>query len=125
MIEGGIMFVVDEDGNLLVLAEPPQGVLWRGLPAGRRVTRFVTSGSPRVCVALLEPDPRVKGDANLVAVDERGTELWTADPPDSAGGDRFVAVALEGERVVAHAWSGYRITLDVRTGAAAERKFTK
>lgn len=60
---------------------------------------------------------------NLVAVDEAGNLHWTAETPDTHG-DSYVCL-VSCEPLIAQSFSGYRCTIDPRTGEITHREFTK
>jgi hypothetical protein len=117
-------FEVDRSSGELVVRDPKSDAeVRRLLPGGRRVREVVAVGAR--CVVLAERDPSTKNDPNLRCVDDSGRLLWTAALPDPSGPDCFVAVELEGGQLFANSWSGYRVALDLSTGATRERRFTK
>jgi hypothetical protein len=61
---------------------------------------------------------------SLVFVREDGSEVWRVMPPRGPG-DRWTEAHLDGDRVSAFSWSGYRVTLDAATGTELDRVFTK
>lgn len=60
---------------------------------------------------------------NLIRVSPEGHCLWTAKLP--ADPDTFVAVRLEGDRLIAHTWSGFSLHLNPITGQTIEQEFVK
>jgi hypothetical protein len=97
--------------------------IWRGRPAGRKARAIETSGSR--CVVLLEPDPSRKNDENLLCFEGPGRVIWRAPLPDRSGPDCWVSARLDGDRVTASSWSGWRVVLDVASGATRESTFSK
>lgn len=62
--------------------------------------------------------------ANLFRRTPAGVDVWRAAPP-STGPDAWVSAAVEGDRVLAQSWSGWRVVLDLATGVEIDRTFTK
>jgi hypothetical protein len=54
-----------------------------------------------------------------------GSSLWTVLPPEGSRQDAWVAVRIDGPRVIASSWSGYLVHLDLDTGGEIVRAFTK
>jgi hypothetical protein len=54
-----------------------------------------------------------------------GSVRWTATPPEGTPQDAWMAVRLEGRRVIASSWSCYLVQLDIETGSEVARTFTK
>jgi len=54
-----------------------------------------------------------------------GSVRWTAIPPEGTRQDAWMAVRLEGARVIADSWSCYLVELDLETGSEVARTFTK
>lgn len=54
-----------------------------------------------------------------------GSVRWTAIPPEGMPQDAWMAVRLEGPRVIASSWSCYLVQLDLGTGSEVARTFTK
>jgi hypothetical protein len=111
------------DTGELAVRDMAGGLLWQGLPGGRRVCEFLDAGDR--CVVLGEKDRTKKNDHNLLCVDPQGAVVWCAETPDPSGPDSYVAARIEDGRVIANSWSCYIVVLDVRTGAILQAKFTK
>ncbi len=63
---------------------------------------------------------------NLRAYDFSGGELWRADLPTSTTNDHFVSLLGGGlHEVVAHSFSGFKLRIDVATGAVLNSEFVK
>jgi hypothetical protein len=117
-------FDIDRSSGELIVRDPKSGAeLRRFTPGGRRVREIVAVGGR--CVVLADQDRSKKNDPNLMCVDDSGRLIWTAALPDATGPDCFVAIELEGERLFANSWSGYRVALELSTGATREQRFTK
>lgn len=54
-----------------------------------------------------------------------GSSLWAVLAPEGSRQDAWVAVRLEGPRVIANSWSCYLVHLDLDTGEEIVRTFTK
>lgn len=80
-------------------------------------------------VVLFQPDAFVEQYGqfeNLRAYDYRGEEIWRGDLPTTHTGDHFGSMSCSGVHVVvAHSFSGFRLTLELRTGKETERTFLK
>lgn len=84
------------------------------LPGGDLLVLYVTAA---------DDYPAWKTFANLVRVDGSGDVRWTAQLPGSHG-DVYVSL-LSTEPIVAQSFSGYRCTIDARTGGILRREFVK
>ncbi len=80
-------------------------------------------------VVLYDPDAglgRPGQFENLRAYDAEGAEVWRASLPSSTSSDCFVALTGGGPFTVGtSSFSGYRLILDVETGAVIESEFNK
>ncbi len=77
---------------------------------------------------LLDLEPTTDGMGYATKVTRRredGSVIWSALPPDSEPQDAWVAVRVEGSRVIANSWSCYLVILDLDTGEEIKRTFTK
>ena len=54
-----------------------------------------------------------------------GSVRWTAIPSEGTTRDAWMAVRLEGPRVIANSWSCYLVQLDLETASEVARTFTK
>ncbi|HEX9049424.1 MAG TPA: hypothetical protein VF841_02720 [Anaeromyxobacter sp.] len=123
MTSPAVTFRLDPRSGELVVLDASGAESWRGLPGGRKARAIDVSGSR--CVVLLEPDPATKNDENLIRVDGSGREIWRARPPDRSGPDCWVSAHVDGDRVTASSWSGWRVVLDAESGALRESTFAK
>ncbi len=123
MTSPAVTFRLDRPSGELAVSDLAGAVIWRGRPAGRKVRAIAPSGSR--CVVLLEPDPARKNDENLLCVEGPGREIWRAALPDRSGPDCWVSARLDGDRVTASSWSGWRVVLDVESGAVRESTFAR
>jgi hypothetical protein len=73
----------------------------------------------------LEPDVTAKNDQNLYCIDASGHAVWRAVLPDASGPDCYLSAMVDGDHVVAATWSGFRVVLDLASGAIREAEFTK
>jgi hypothetical protein len=71
---------------------------------------------PEICLKMV--------DTRRFRVRDDGVEVWRATPPGS-GPNSWTAARIEGDEVVAHSWSGFRVRLDLATGTERERIVTK
>ena len=77
---------------------------------------------------LLDLEPTTDGMGYAAKVRRRrvdGTVIWTALPPDGEPQDAWVAVRVDGSRVIANSWSCYLVILNLDTGEEIKRTFTK
>jgi hypothetical protein len=77
---------------------------------------------------LLDLEPTTDGMGYATRVTRRREDssvIWTALPPDGEPQDAWVAVRVEGSRVIANSWSCYLVILDLDTGEEIKRTFTK
>ncbi len=80
-------------------------------------------GSILLCDYMPE---EVKDGRNLMRVNAGGDIVWKASLPSvSAFPDCFVAVRLEGGKLVANTFSGYLVAVDIEDGRPAVLAFTK
>ena len=54
-----------------------------------------------------------------------GTVRWTAEPPNGARNDSWVAGVVAEGAVIAHTFSGFEIQLSLDTGRVEKSSFTK
>ncbi len=105
-------------GELVVLESPTGAERWRGLPGGRKARLMAVAGER--CIVVGEPDIATKNDRNLYCFDGAGHQVWRGTAPDMSGPDHYVAARVEGDHVIAHSWSGYRVVLDLASGELRE-----
>ncbi len=77
---------------------------------------------------LLDLEPTTDGMGYAAKVRRRredGTVIWTALPPDGEPQDAWVAVRVDGSRVIANSWSCYLVILNLDTDEEIKRTFTK
>lgn len=77
---------------------------------------------------ILDLAPTDDGIGYAASITRRRSDsssLWTVMPPEGSRQDAWVAVRLEGPRVIANSWSGYLVHLDLDTGGEIVRTFTK
>ncbi|WP_416066498.1 hypothetical protein ACK9YZ_10275 [Rhizobium sp. ZK1] len=68
----------------------------------------------------------VKDGRNLMRVNASGDVVWKASlPPVSAFPDCFVAVRLEGGKLITHTYSCYLVAVDIEDGRPTVLAFTK
>ncbi len=67
----------------------------------------------------------MKDGCNLMLVDSEGNILWKASPPTTGKQDCFTRMQWDGQTLIAHTWSCYRVSVDPQTGAVAVLAFTK
>jgi hypothetical protein len=60
----------------------------------------------------------------LSVLDEGGRTLWTAGPEVEQPHDAWVAARIDGDSVVAQAWSGYQVRFTATTGLIESVVFT-
>ena len=77
---------------------------------------------------ILDLAPTDDGLGYASSITRRGADgsvTWTAIPPERTTRDAWMAVRLEGPRVIANSWSCYLVQLDLETGSEVARTFTK
>lgn len=74
---------------------------------------------------LATTDDGIGYTASITRRRSDGSSIWTVMPPEAPKQDAWVAVRLEGPRVIANSWSGYLVHLDLNTGGEIVRTFTK
>lgn len=69
----------------------------------------------------------VRDGRNLIRTDASGSEMWRAEPTFFGSGqeDCFTQFERQGEGLVAWTWSGYRVSVNLGTGAVQTLEFTK
>ena len=60
---------------------------------------------------------------NLVCL--KGAPIWKASLPENTGPDCFVNFILDSDTIRANTWSGYLLTLDLKTGKTLAGVFVK
>lgn len=78
-------------------------------------------------IVLFDPDAeqgKVGQFSNLIAVDERGNEVWTAELPTSTTGDRYYRVESE-DPIVVSSVSSFDCEIDAATGRILRKEFMK
>jgi hypothetical protein len=68
-------------------------------------------------------DWQMRQPSNLRRRSPSGTDVWIAETPDIA--DYFVEVHLDGDRLLATSFSGYRLVIDTQTGRTLSKEFVK
>jgi hypothetical protein len=61
---------------------------------------------------------------NLSRCSTSGESVWIAELPTSSG-DAYVDAAIEGTRVIAWSWSGYRVEMNIESGTIESSEFTR
>lgn len=114
------------DRQLLIVDGPSGDVVWHGHPLGLPVEEVQTIPGTGTAVVLLDYMAQPSGPfENLISVDSDGAVVWRARLPSDSGTDAYVSFSLEGDQLVAHAWSGHRVTIEAATGKIRDSKFTK
>lgn len=87
----------------------------------RGMSRTIALPDGNLCLELAET-----GDDYRASITCRGNEStrWQALPPDG-GSDAWVSVTLQGHKIIANSWSGWRVEIDADTGREQGRNFTK
>jgi len=116
-----------ESGELCVADEAQ--LVWRGQPESRPAVGVVGIVGTDDAVVLLDPEtgPRnalghLKGWPNLVRVTPHGQVTWRIE---AGSHDVWVGVKIEGDRIIANTWSGFRRELDPASGRVLAEQFTK
>src|SRR5215471_19340565 len=100
----------------------PRGLYARDVPPERESLLLQVPGSSDVIVA--EDEGREVRWNPLRRIREDGTEVWRVDPPGGAG-DAWLAIAIDGNELVARSWRSLEARLDIETGRELGRLFTK
>lgn len=101
-------------------------VLYSGSVLARAVEDATFLDDVDLVAVLTEPEPGWRPSSNLVAITPAGDLAWIADLPDSSGGESYVSISrAEDGGLCATSWSGYRVSIDGRSGAIVRRAFTK
>jgi hypothetical protein len=114
-----------ENGKLIV-SDPVSGATqWRGLPGGARVADLKLVPGENGAIVLLDYSAQPHGPfQNLLRVDPDGAIVWVAELP-TTNADAYVSFDLDRNEVHANSWSGYAVTIDIRSGTVAARSFAK
>jgi len=114
------------DRQLLIVDSPSGDVIWHGPPLGLPVEEVQAIPGTDTAVVLLDYMAQPSGSfENLISVDYQGAVVWRAQLPSGSSTDAYVSFDLEGDQLIAHAWSGHRVILDAATGQIRDSKFTK
>lgn len=62
---------------------------------------------------------------SISLLEPSGDVRWTANPSVLRSNDVWVDAQLDGDSVIAHTWSSYRVRLSLATGEVLEAVFTK
>ena len=67
------------------------------------------------------------GRNNLVLISPSGNRAYPEPPfpADADAEDCFTNIEWAGEKLIAHSWTGYRISIDIQTGTVTVLNFTK
>jgi hypothetical protein len=79
-------------------------------------------GSGRIVLYDWWTEPKYRFQ-NLICLD--GATIWKAELPENTGPDCFVSFTLDSSKVHANTWSGYRLSLDLKTGETLTCIFVK
>lgn len=111
--------------GILVVHSSDNRLIWKGMPDNCTVKQIIQMPGRKTCIVLLDPDQKNGIFQNLVAVDVNGCILWKAELPDSTGGDVYLDVNFQGDLLVAHSWSGFKVVIDPESGRILSKEFTK
>lgn len=76
-------------------------------------------------VLLFDPGPPgYKTVGNLARVTLAGEVLWWAELTDT-GRDAYIAVRVDGDKIVATSWECYKCEIDMRSGRILSKAFAK
>lgn len=105
-------------GNVVWMGRPP--------PGGSVDSVAPLEGSEDAIVILNREERREPIVRNLLRVRADGSVAWHAQlPSGSSPPDAYVDFDLQGERLFASTWSGYRTEIDLDTGEVKAAVFTK
>jgi hypothetical protein len=97
-----------------------------GLPNGGRVVDVKLVPGEDGAVVLLDYMGQPHGPfRNLLRVGPNGGTVWVADLPTASNTDAYVSFDLDRNEVRANSWSGYAVSIDVRSGAVGTKSFAK
>lgn len=111
-----------DQNDLVILHSPQREVVWRGSFDGGRVVKLAALPGSDGCVVVVWNSSEDKWQ-NLVRVAPDGRVVWRAPRPPGIGG--YSWVGLEDGKLYAQSLYGYRLRLDIGTGAILEEEFTK
>jgi hypothetical protein len=115
-IADGALTVADDSGN----------ELWKGRPEGHPVewvTPVPEQADAIVMYHYYRPKRPYGGFNNLVRIHPDGSIVWRAALPQSD--DEYTFAALDGTKLIASSWNGFRVEINLETGKITSQKFTK
>ncbi len=110
-------------GELIIEDEATSSIVWRGKPEGYSVAKVIPIEDE--CIVLLDPLSGPNRFKNLIRCRSDGSTVWIAELPDATGPDTFTSVDLTDSRLEASAWSGFKVSIDSKTGRIVAAEFTK
>jgi outer membrane protein assembly factor BamB len=114
------------DRQLLIADASTGQVIWHGEPLGFPVEEVVpVPGADRAVVLLDYMGGKTGPFENLICVDCEGHVVWRAQLPSASSTEAYVSFEVRDDKLLAHTWSGHRVTLDLANGAVRDAKFTK
>jgi hypothetical protein len=114
-------YEIDKD-DLVILSSPQHEVIWKGSFDCGRVVKLVALPGSDGCVVVVWNSSEDRWQ-NLIRVGPDGRVIWRAPRPPGVGG--YSWVGLESGKLYAQSLYGYRLRLDIDTGAISEQEFTK
>jgi hypothetical protein len=78
-------------------------------------------------IVRVEPDPNIRFNQNVYAVDRRtGEILWQIERREYGyGNSPYTSVCMEGTKLIAGNWDGWDDTVDLSTGKILGSRFSK
>jgi len=114
------------DRQLLIVDTSTGRVMWHGAPLGFPVEEVEPLPVGDRALVLLDYMSGPSGPfENLICVTCGGDVSWRAQLPSTSGTEAYVSFEIQGDELIAHAWTGHRVVLDPATGFLRESKFTK
>lgn len=114
-----------KDGNLIFIDVDKNRVTWQGKPGNYDVEKIIQIPGHEICIVLLKPDREKGRFQNLIGMNFNGLIFWKSELPDDVGEDVYVDVYLYNGTLIAHSWSGFRVSIDIRSGHIIGKEFTK
>ena len=113
-----------ESGKLIARSKGSHATLWESDFGGVKVFKIFPLEDGDDCIVLLDPGSSKQTTfENLMRIDSSGYVRWRARLPRS--NDAFADVLRCGDQIEATTWNGMRVQINVKTGQATEKGFSK
>lgn len=120
------------EGELTIRQEDEAVVRWRGKPRNINVKEVLPLGDSDDCLVLLDWREAAEiSRSNLIRIGPDGSVKWEVAVPRERvlgidrSSDVYVAVKLQGTRVLANSFLGFLDHIDLLTGRVVESIFVK